>query len=102
MPKFEQTDTQVFGISVDSSPANQAFAKQIGVTFPLLSDFQRNVSKEYGILNIDKGFAKRTTFVIDKNGVIQHIDVGQEAIDPTGAHQACNLLEHAREQQKQQ
>jgi thioredoxin-dependent peroxiredoxin len=102
MPKFEQTDTQVLGISVDSSPANQAFAKQIGVTFPLLSDFQRTVSKEYGILNIDKGFAKRTTFVIDKNGIIQHIDVGQEAIDPTGAHQACSLLEHARQQQKTQ
>ena len=99
MPKFEETGTQVLGISVDSSPANQAFAKQIGVTFPLLSDFQRTVSKDYGILSIEKGFAKRTTFVIDKNGIIQHIDVGQEAIDPTGAHQACNLLEHAKQGQ---
>jgi peroxiredoxin len=102
MPKFEETGTQVLGISVDSSPANQAFAKQIGVTFPLLSDFKRTVSQDYGILDIDKGFAKRTTYVIDKNGVIQHIDVGREAIDPTGAHQACNLLEHARDQQKPQ
>jgi thioredoxin-dependent peroxiredoxin len=100
MAKFEQTGTQVLGISVDSSPANKAFAQQIGVTFPLLSDFQRTVSREYGILNIEKGFAKRTTFVIDKNGVIQHIDVGQQAIDPTGAHQACSLLEHARQEQQ--
>jgi len=97
MAKFEQTDTQVLGVSVDSSPANKAFAAQIGVTFPLLSDFQRAVSKDYGILNIEKGFAKRTTFVVDKNGVIQHIDVGLQAIDPTGAHQACSLLEHARQ-----
>ena len=37
--KFEATDTQVFGMSVDSVPANREFAKQIGVTFPLLSDF---------------------------------------------------------------
>ena len=102
MPKFEEQNTQVLGVSVDSSPANQAFAKQIGVTFPLLSDFQRTVSKDYGILLIDKGFAKRTTFVIDQNGIIQHIDIGQEAIDPTGAHQSCSLIEHARQQQKTQ
>ena len=43
--KFESTDTQVFGMSVDSVPANREFAKQIGVTFPLLSDFlDRKVS----------------------------------------------------------
>lgn len=101
MAKFEQNNTQVLGISVDSSPANKAFAQQIGVTFPLLSDFQRTVVKEYGIQNIEKGFAKRTTFVVDKNGVIQHIDVGTEAIDPTGAHEACSVLEHRKEEQKQ-
>ncbi len=61
MAKFEQNNTQVLGISVDSSPANRAFAQQIGVTFPLLSDFQRTVVKEYGIQTIEKGFAKRTT-----------------------------------------
>ena len=47
MPKFEEQNTQVLGVSVDSSPANQAFAKQIGVTFTLLSYFQRTVSKDY-------------------------------------------------------
>jgi peroxiredoxin (alkyl hydroperoxide reductase subunit C) len=89
--------TQVLGISVDSSPANAAFAKQEGLTFPLLSDFQRTVSKEYGILNEEHGFANRTTFVIDKNGVIQHIEKGKEAIDPSGAGQACSLLEHKKQ-----
>jgi peroxiredoxin len=102
MAKFEQNNTQVLGISVDSSPSNRAFAQQIGVTFPLLSDFQRTVSKDYGILNIEKGFAKRTTYVLDKNGIIQHIDVGQEAIDPTGAHEACSVLEHRKQEQQKQ
>ena len=100
MAKFEENNTQVLGISVDSSPANKAFAQQIGVTFPLLSDFQRTVTKDYGILNIEKGFARRTTFVVDKNGIIQHIDVGQEAIDPTGAHEACSVLEHRQQEQQ--
>jgi len=38
--------------------------------------------------------AKRTTFVIDKEGVIQHIGKGGEAADPDSARQACSLLGH--------
>ena len=60
----------------------------------MLSDFQRTVSKEYGVLNEEHGFANRATFVVDKNGVIQHIDKGKEALDPSGAGQACSVLEH--------
>jgi len=82
---------------VDSSPANKAYAEQIGVKFPLLSDFQRTVSKEYGIFNEKYGFANRMTFVVDKGGVIQHIDKDAAAIDPTGAHAACSVLEHKKQ-----
>ena len=85
------------GVSVDSSPANKVFAKQEGLTFPLLSDFQRLVSKDYGILNDKYGFANRTTFVVDKEGVIQHIEKDAAAIDPSGAHAACSLLEHKKQ-----
>ena len=95
--KFEQANTQVLGISVDSSPANKVFAKQEGLTFPLLSDFQRIVSKDYGILNDTYGFANRVTFVVDKEGVIQHIEKDKEALDPSGAHAACSLLEHKKQ-----
>lgn len=90
--KFEATDTQIFGISVDSVPANREFAKQIGVTFPLLSDFKRTVVKDYGIFIEEQGFGNRATFVVDKEGIIRHIDEGNVAIDPTGAAEACNLL----------
>jgi len=86
----------VLGISVDSSPSNKVFAQQNGLTFPLLSDFQRTVSKQYGILNQQHGFANRTTFVIDKDGIIRHIDKDKEALDPTGAGQACSVLEHSK------
>ena len=83
----------MLGISVDSVPANRAFAQQIGVKFPLLSDFKREVSKLYGILNEDRGFANRTTFVIDKQGTVRHIERDAAAIDPSGALQMCSLLE---------
>ena len=94
--KFEQNGTQVMGVSVDSQFANKAFADQIGVKFPILSDFTRQVTTDYGILNPKFPVANRTTFVIDKNGIIQHIDKDAEAIDPSGAGQACSLLEHRK------
>ena len=64
----------------------------MGVQFPLLSDMTRKVSKQYGILNDEKQFANRTTFVVDKNGVIQNIEEGQGAVDPTGAVTMCAAL----------
>src|SRR4051794_41886153 len=39
LKELEATDTQVLGVSMDSAFANKAFADQIGVTFPLLSDW---------------------------------------------------------------
>ena len=91
--KFEATDTQVFGMSVDSIPANREFAKQIGVTFPILSDFKRTVVKAYGVFNEEQGFGNRATFVIDKEGIIQHIEEGNTAVDPTGAYNACSIFD---------
>src|ERR1051325_9542523 len=94
--KFETTDTQIFGLSVDSVPANKEFAAKNGITFPLLSDFKRTVVKDYGIFNEEQGFGNRATFVIDKDGIIQHIDEGTVAIDPTPAEDACNVLTHRK------
>ena len=94
--KFETNDTQVFGVSIDSPYANAEFAKQLGVTFPLLSDIKHTVVKDYGIYNEDGGYGNRATFVIDKDGIIQHIDEGSVAIDITGAADACNILTHKK------
>ena len=94
--KFDATDTQVFGMSVDSVPANREFAKQLGVTFPILSDFKRTVVRDYGVFNEEQGFGNRATFVIDKEGIIQHIDEGSEAIDPTKVADTCNVLMHKK------
>jgi len=94
--KFEANDTQVFGLSIDSPFANAEFAKQIGVTFPLLSDIKHSVVKDSGIFNEEGGYGNRATFVIDKDGIIQHIDEGNVAIDITGAADTCNILSHKK------
>jgi peroxiredoxin len=44
MAKFDATDTQIFGISMDSFAANKRFAEDIKVTFPLLSDWKRKTT----------------------------------------------------------
>ena len=67
-------------------------AKQIGVSFPLLSDMKREVSKEYGILNDQNFFANRTTFVVDRDGKIQHIVEAGSAISPDSAIDMCTSL----------
>ena len=95
MAKLESSNTAVFGISIDSPAANAAFAKQIGVTFPLLSDMNRTVLTKYGILKPYKvqggqyDWARRTTFVIDEQGRIKHIDFDDSAINPNTAVSVC-------------
>ena len=86
-------------MSVDSVPANREFAKQLGITFPLLSDFKRTVVKDYGVFNEEQGFGNRATFVIDKDGIIRHIDEGNVAVDPSTAVEACNALTHKKASQ---
>ena len=99
MAKFEAMETQIVGISVDSPFANKRFAEDLGVTYPLLSDFHRTVSRRYGVLDEERGVARRTTFVIDKEGIIRHIEQGASAIDPSGARQACSILSGKKERE---
>lgn len=67
----------MLGISVDSVPCLQAWAKDLGgITYPLLSDFwpHGRVAELYGVLR-DDGKTERAIFIIDKQGVVQYIDV---------------------------
>ena len=85
---------------MDSFAANKRFAEDIGVKFPLLSDWKRQATKDYGLYNEESGYGSRATFVIDKEGIIQHVEVGRTAIDPTGAYQVCDLLQKKKGKSK--
>jgi len=69
-------DAAVYAISVDSPFAQEAWAKANGINFPVLSDFNKEVSKAYDVQFADllgfKGVAKRAAFVIGKDGVIKY------------------------------
>jgi len=77
---------------VDAAPSNRRFAEDLGLTFPLLSDFRKIVSTQYGILNEERGIAMRTTYILDKQGVVRWIQQGSDAIDPSGAKLECARL----------
>lgn len=70
--KFKKDNIQVLGVSVDTKEAIQKFIKDNNLNFPLLSDANKNVSKEYGVLN-KRGFDNRVTFIIDQKGNIAKI-----------------------------
>ena len=86
---------------MDSFASNKAFGEKIGVKFPLLSDWKRQTTKDYGLYNEESGYGNRATFVVDKEGKIQHVEVGRTAIDPTGAYQVCDLLQKRKAESKQ-
>ena len=74
----------MLGVSVDANNANKAWAKEMGITYPLLSDIRRQMSKAYGVLFDDPKLAEdpatipryfrsqRAWFVIDKAGIVRY------------------------------
>lgn len=86
---YEGLNAQVLGISVDSPFSLKMFADKNNYNFPLLSDFNKEVSAKYGALydvfvpgKFDfKGVSKRSAFVVDANGLIKYAEVLENAGD---------------------
>ena len=89
LSKLEAADTQVLGVSMDSTFANSAWAEKISVSFPLLSDWGGDVTKQYGLFDSRYKAARRVNYLIDKEGKIIEVQVDSEAIDPTKIVTAC-------------
>jgi peroxiredoxin len=94
--QFNVNNTVLLGMSVDSTWANAAFADKLGVKFNILSDASREISKSYGVYNERGLVANRSTFVIDKNGVVQKEFLAAEALDPAKSLEACALLKEVK------
>jgi peroxiredoxin len=90
--QFTANNTVILGISVDSVWANAAFADKLGAQFNILSDATRDISRAYGVFDEQRSIARRTTFVIDRQGIVQQVFMAQEALDPAHALDACAVL----------
>jgi peroxiredoxin len=79
MARLIDLKAQVIGVSVNDPFSNKAFAEKNRLTFPILSDYNREAIKAYGVENPDfgglKGYtvAKRSIFIIDKKGVVSYV-----------------------------
>ncbi len=80
--EFRQRNTEVIGISTDSKFSHLAWTNTAraeggieGLSYPLVADFTKEIARSYGVLKDDEGVAFRGLFLIDKNGVIQHMVV---------------------------
>ena len=69
LPGFKSRNVTVLGVSTDTKESHKGFATEHQLGFPLLSDHQKTVSKDYGVL-LPMGIANRVTFLIDPNGII--------------------------------
>jgi len=97
---FEQAGAQILAISVDSFFSHQAFAKDLDIKYPLLSDFNREVIPNYAgfyetALGLIKGAGRRAIFVLDRGGVVHYKWVGP-ADDPGVLPNLNEVLEATR------
>lgn len=86
MAAYNSLNAEVIGISVDSLFVLDRFKKEHNLDFALLSDFNKEVAKDYGCLYDTfvfdmHGVAKRSAFVIDKDGILQYAEVLESAGD---------------------
>lgn len=68
---FGQIDVEIIPISVDAVPSLRAFKRQENISPELVSDFSRDVSRAYGVLDDVKFHSKRSCFLIDKQGIVR-------------------------------
>src|SRR5262245_57384623 len=68
--RFASADTEVFGISIDSTWSHKAWADKMGYKHNLLADVKKDVIARYGLLRDDIGCAERATVVVDKSGKV--------------------------------
>jgi len=75
----------VLGISGDSPPCHAAFVKARGVKFPQLSDLHRAAITAYGVLDEERNVAYRSTFVVDRDGVLRWGQAGDREMIRDGS-----------------
>ncbi len=82
LPKYEQDNAVILGVSVDSAASHKTFCTKEGLSFKLLSDQQKTTVQKYGSLGNYAGLkiAKRNTFLIDPQGKVAKVWTG---VDPS-------------------
>lgn len=88
-------DVVVVGISTDSLATHVRFAQSLGAPFRLLSDPDQAVARKYGSAG-EKGYNRRTVYVIDPKGKVSYTDLRFGALDPKAYRELKSAIQDAR------
>lgn len=92
--RYAKADAQVLGLSVDSAWTHAAFARELGLGYPLLADFhpKGEVARKYGLYLEESGITARATVVVGKDGVVKLVQV-QQIPEPRSGPRLLEFLE---------
>jgi peroxiredoxin len=97
LPELEAKGVRLYGISVDSSFAHKAFQDHLGVSIPLLSDFQPRgeVAKAYGVFIDERGHNERALVMIGPDLNVTWAHKAETQLEIPGANLIFDALEPA-------
>ena len=92
--EFEGSGVAILPISVDSVPTLKEFKAKYRMHADLLSDFRRDVSRSYGVLNEERFFSTRAYFLLDREGTVRWAHVEE---NPSNRRENSEILAHIAE-----
>jgi mycoredoxin-dependent peroxiredoxin len=92
--RYEKANAQMLGISVDSAWTHAAFARELGLGYPLLADFhpRGEVARKYGLYLEESGYTARASVVVGKDGLVKMVQV-QQIPEPRSGAKLLEFLE---------
>jgi peroxiredoxin (alkyl hydroperoxide reductase subunit C) len=98
LPELERRDVRLFGVSVDSAFCHKAFQQHLGISIPLLADFEPKgaVARSFGVYNAERGVNQRALVMIGPDGAVEWSHASPSPLEIPGA----NLIFDALDQQR--
>ena len=90
--KIHGYNAEIVGISSDDAIQMSKSIRELGVKFLLISDTQRRIIKQYGVLHPKQGISRPAVFIIDKHGLVRYVKVGKDYRDRPPSHSLLQAL----------
>lgn len=92
--RIQRASAEVVAISGDSIHSHRKFAQELGgLPYPMLADYKKQVIQSYGIHNPENGAARRSVFIVDKNGVVRYKNTAFNAAEKSQYEEVLAALE---------
>jgi peroxiredoxin len=98
LPELEARGTKLYGVSVDSAFCHKAFQQHLGITIPLLADFEPKgeVARKYGVYIDERGHNQRALVMIDPDGIVLWSHASPSPLEIPGPNLIFDALDEQR------